>query len=197
MSWGKKRSMVALANYMSCVQKEGKRIAGLGASRVVRSPDDNTSTMSMEEEEESRSSDAPSRGLWMDMDCEGPKGSEDVSGLKSPEEDGEGSLHIDQCQHSRNWESIMEGYEGLAFDDPRSGSDTTITGTDSPSAPPFSPHDESGDSPLTRSRGFASRSLGLPMEAGGMLPLIPMVTTPTFGADMVEVHVPQSKLDNL
>ena len=91
----------------------------------------------------------------------------------------------------------MEGSEALAFGDPRSGSDTSITGVDSPSAPLFSPHDESGYSLPTRSRGSAPCSLGSPMEAGGMLLLVPVVTTPASGADTVEVHVPQSKLDNL
>ena len=138
LSWGEERSVVALASYVLHVQKEGKRIAGLRASRVVSSPDDDTSTMSMEEEEESQFLDAPSMGLQMDMDheadveSEGAKGSEDVSGQKSLEKDGKDSLCIDQCRHSRNWESIMEGSEGLAFDDPHSGSDTTIMGVDSP-----------------------------------------------------------------
>ena len=143
LSWGKERSAVALANYVPCMQKEGKRIAGLRVSRVVSSPDDNMSTTSMEEEEESWFLDAPSTGLQMDtnhevdMESEGPEGSEDVSRQKSPEEDGKDSPHIDQCQHSRNWESIMEGSEGLAFDDPHSGSDTTVMGVDSPSAPHY------------------------------------------------------------
>ena len=91
----------------------------------------------------------------------------------------------------------MEGSEGVAFDDPCSGSNTTITGVDSPSAPLFSPHDKSGDSLPTRLRGSAPRSLGSPMEAGGMPPLMPAVAMPASGADTVEVHVPQSKLDNL
>ena len=33
--WGKKRSVFALANYIPCMQKEGRRIARLGVSRVV------------------------------------------------------------------------------------------------------------------------------------------------------------------
>ena len=84
LSWGKERSVVALANYVLCAQKEGKRIAGLGASRVVNSPDDDTSTTSMEEEEESQFSDAPSMGPQTDTDhevdveSEGPEESKDV-----------------------------------------------------------------------------------------------------------------------
>ena len=153
--------MVAMANYVPHAQKKGKRIAGLRVSRVVSSLDDDMSTTSMDEEEESWFLDAPSTGPWMNTDCEadveseGPKGREDVSGQKSPEEDGEDSLRIDQHRHSRNWESIMEESEGLVFDDPCSGSDTIITEVDSSSVPPFSPRDESGDSPPTRSRGSA------------------------------------------
>ena len=132
LSWGEERSTVALANYVMHMQKEGKRIAGLGVSRVVSSPDDSMSTTSMEEE--SQFSDAPSMGPWTDMDhevdmeSEGVEGSKDMSGQKSPEEDGKDSPCIDQHWHSRNWEFIMEGSEGLAFDDPCSGSGTTSQG---------------------------------------------------------------------
>ena len=76
----------------------------------------------MSMEEESQFSDAPSTSPQMDMNCEadeeseGAKGSEgDVSGWKSAEEGVEASLHIDQCQHTQNWESVMEESEGLAF----------------------------------------------------------------------------------
>ena len=162
------------------------------------------STTSMEEEEESQFSDAPSMSLQMNTDCEadeeseGAKGSKgDVSGWKSAEEGVEASLHIDQCGCAWNWESIMEESEGLAFDNPCSGSDTTITGADSPSVPPSSPCDKSGDSPLTMSRGSAPHSQESPMEAGKMLPLTAMVTTPASSVDAVEVHVSQSELDNL
>ena len=137
LSWGEERSAVALANYILCTQKEGKRIARLGVNRVVSSPDDDTSTTSMEEEEELQFSDTPSMSPQTDTDCEvdeeseGAKGSEgDVSGRKSAEEGVEASLHIDQHQHTWNWESIMKESEGLAFDNPCSGSDTTITGLD-------------------------------------------------------------------
>ena len=125
--------------------------------------------------------------LWMDKDCEadeeseGAKGSEgEVSRQKSPEEGGEVSPRIDQCQHSQNWESIMEESEGLTFDNPCSGSDTTITGVDSLLVPLFSPHNKSGDSPPTRSRGSTPHSPGSPMEAGGMLLLMAVVATPVL-----------------
>ena len=98
LSWGKERSAVSLANYILCMQREEKRIAGLGVSRVVSSLDDDMSTTSMEEEEESWFSDVPSMGPWMDMnhevdlESEGAKRSEEgVSGGKILEEGGEAS----------------------------------------------------------------------------------------------------------
>ena len=204
LSWGDERSIVALANYIPCAQKEGKRIARLRVSRVVSSPDDDKSTTSMEEEEESQFSDAPSTSPQTDMDheadeeSEGAKGSEgDVSRQKSTEEGVEASPHIDQHWCTWNWKSIMEESEGLAFDDPRSGSDTTVTGVDSLSVPPSSPHDEFGDSLPTMSRGSAPHSQESPMEAGKMPPLTAAVTMPASSVDAVEVHVSQSELGNL
>ena len=204
LSWGEERSVVALANYVQHALKEGKRIARLRVSRVVSCPGDNSSTTSMEGGEESQFSDTPSMGLQMDMDrevgeeSEEPVGSEgEVSRQTNPGEEAKASPHIDRCQCSQNWESVMEESAGSAFDDLCSGSDTTITGVDTLSAPPFSPRDESGDSPPTRSRGSAPHSLGSPMEAGGMPPLVPVVTIPASGADTVEVRVPQFELDNL
>ena len=156
----------------------------------------------MEGEEESQFSDAPSMGLHTDMECEvgeeskEPIGSEEeVSGQTSPGEGAEASLHIDQCQHSWKWESIMEESVGLAYDDPCSSSDTTVTGVDSPSVPPLSSCDESGGSPPTRLRGSTPCLLGSPMEE--MLPLVPAVAMPASGTDTVEVHISQSELDNL
>ena len=91
----------------------------------------------------------------------------------------------------------MEELEGLAFDDHHSGSDTTVTRVDSLSVPPSSPCDELGDSPPTRSKDSAPHAQESPMEARGMLPLMAVVATLASGADAVEVHVSQSKLDNL
>ena len=91
----------------------------------------------------------------------------------------------------------MEESVGLAYDDPCSSSDTTVRGADSPPVPPLSSCNESGGSPPSRSRGSAPHLPGSPMEAGEMLLLVPTVTMPTPGGDTVEVHVPQSELDNL
>ena len=149
----------------------------------------------MEGEEELRFSDVPSMGPHMDMDHEAgkereePIGSEEeVSGLTSPGEGAEASPHIDRCQHSQNWESIMEESAELAYDDPYSSSDTTVMGVDSPSVPPLSSPDESEGSLPTRLRGSAPCSPGSPMEE--MRSLVPAVATPASGVDTVEVHVP-------
>ena len=204
LSWGEERSMVALANYIPHAQKEKRRIARLRVRRVVSSLDNDMSTTSMEEEEKSQFSDTPSMSPQMDMDCEADEESErakgskgDVSRWKSAEEGVEASPCIDQCWHAQNWESVMEESEGLFFDDPHSGSDTTITGVDSPSVPLSSPPDKSGDSPPTMIRGSAPRSQESPMEAEKMLPLTAVVTMLASSVDAVEVHVSQPKLDNL
>ena len=89
----------------------------------------------------------------------------------------------------------MEELEGLAYDDPCTSSDATIMGVDSQSVPPLSSDDKSGNSPPTTSRGSAPHSPGLPMEEMPLLVLA--VATLASGADTVEVHIPQSELDNL
>ena len=89
----------------------------------------------------------------------------------------------------------MEELEGLAYDDPRSSSNATVTGVDSLPGPPLSSRDESANSPPNTSRGSAPRLLASSMEQ--MPPLVPAVATPASGMDTVEVHIPQSKLDNL
>ena len=89
----------------------------------------------------------------------------------------------------------MEESVRLAYDNPYSSSDTTIMGVDSPSVPPLSSCDESGGSPPTRSGSSTPHSPGSPMEE--MPLLVPTVAMLASGADTVEVHVPQSELDNL
>ena len=202
LSWAEERSAVALANYVPRPPKKAERIARLGAGRVVSFPGDDLLMTSMEGEEESWFSDIPSMGPHIDMDCEAGEESEEligseeeVSGWTSPGEGSEASPHINRCQCSQNWESIMEESVGLAYDDPHYSSDTTVIGVDSPLVPPLSSHDESGGSPPTRSRGSTPCSLRSPMEE--MPPLVPAVATPASGMATVEVHVPQSELDNL
>ena len=54
----------------------------------------------------------------------------------------------------------MEESEGLAYDDPHSGSDATIMEY-SPPGPQLSLHDESADSPSNASRGFSPLLAGV------------------------------------
>ena len=201
LSWAEERSVVALASYILRAQEEAERITRLGVGRVMSCLGDDSSMMSMEGEE-LQFSDAPSTGPHMDTDHEAgeeseePVGSEEeANGQISPGEGAEANLCTNCCQCSQNWESIMEELEGLAYDDPHSSSDATITGADSLSVPPLSSHEESGNSPPTTVRGSAPCAPGLPMEQ--MPPLVPAVAMPASGADTVEVHMPQSELDNL
>ena len=166
----------------------------------------------MEEEEESQFSDALSMSQQMDTDFETNEESEgveesegDVSGQKSAEEGVEASRHIDQHWCAHNWESLMEESEGLAFDEPCSGSDTTVTWVDSPLAPSSSPHDKSGGSQsfkssgflLTMSRGSTPHSQESPIKAGEVPLLTAAATMPASSVDAVGVQVSQSELDDL
>ena len=85
----------------------------------------------------------------------------------------------------------MEESEGLAYDDPHSDSNATITGADGLQGPQLSLHDEPVDSLPNTLRGSASHSPGSPM--GYMLLLVPVVT----GVDVVKVHVTKAELDDL
>ena len=201
LSWAKEKLAVALANYVLHAQEEAKRIARLRAGQVVSCPGDDSSMTSMEGEE-SWFSDTPSTGPHTDTDHEVSKESEEPivsedgsNGQMSPGEGAEANPCTDCCQCSQNWESVMEESEELAYDDPYSSSDATVMVADSLLVPPLSSCEESGNSPPTTARGPAPLTQGLPMEQ--MLPLVPAVTTPASGADTVEVHIPQSELDNL
>ena len=154
------------------------------------------------EGEESQFSVALSTGPHMDMDHEASKESEEpivsedgVNGQTSPGEEAEANPCTDHHRHSQNWESIVEELEELAYNNPCCSSYATIMGADSLLVPPLSSHEESGNSPPTTARGPAPHAQGSPMEQ--MPLLVPAVATPALGADTVEVHVPQSELDNL
>ena len=91
----------------------------------------------------------------------------------------------------QNWEAIMEEAEGLAYDDPRSDSDTTVMGADGSQGPALSLHDEAANSPPHTLRHVAPCRLGSPMDH--MLPVEVAVT----GGDAIKVHVNKAELDNL
>ena len=58
----------------------------------------------------------------------------------------------------------MEEAEGLAYDDPRSDSNTTVMGADGLQGPKLFLCEEPTDSPPNTLRSLARHSLGLPME---------------------------------
>ena len=80
--------------------------------------------------------------------------------------------------HSRDWEAVIEGSEGLAYDDPWSDSDTKVMGADCPLGPVSSPLTQS---PATPHMPGSPMDRLLPMEA----------------AIAVEVHMTESELDDL
>ena len=70
------------------------------------------------------------------MDCKVGDESEDgVGGQTSPGDKAETNTGTNRHQHPWNWEAVMEGSEGLAYDDPQSA---TITGVDGSQGPELS-----------------------------------------------------------
>ena len=85
----------------------------------------------------------------------------------------------------------MEESEGLAYNDPHSDSDATITGVDGLQGPQLSSCDEPADSPPNTPWGLAPHSPGSPMDH---MPLL----MPTIAVvDTFEVHVTEAELDGL
>ena len=103
LTWAEERSAMALANYVPCIPAEAAQIARLGAYQIVSCPED----FSTSEEEETQHSNPQT------MDPEHEDESEDRAGQNHPEEEAEPN----RWQHPRNWEAIMEGAEGLTYDD--------------------------------------------------------------------------------
>ena len=125
--------------------------------------------------------------LTMGMDPKREDESEDGAVQTDPEEEEEPNRR--RCP--RDWEAIMEGAEGLAYDDPWSDSDTTVTGADGPQGPALSLHDEAIN-PLSHTpRYVALRMPGLPMDH--MSPLEAAIAS----GDAIKVHVDEAELDNL
>ena len=75
------------------------------------------------------------------MDPEQEDESEDGVRQTDPEEEAEPNRQ--QCP--RDWEAIMEGAEGLAYDDPPSDSNAMVMAVDSLQGPAFSLHDEAAN----------------------------------------------------
>ena len=112
--------------------------------------------------------------LTMDTKPEWEEESEDGA----RETDLEEVAEPNRWQHLQDWEAVMEGSEGLAYDYPQSDSDATVMGADCPWGPALSPHTLSHVTPHT---------LGSPMDQ--LLPMEVAITT--------EVHVNESELDDL
>ena len=93
---------------------------------------------------------------------------EDESEDRARQTDHEEGVEPDRWQHSWDWESVMEGSQGLAYD-PRSDSDATMTGVECPWGTASSPP----------TRGPATLCMpGSPMET-------------------LEVHVNEAELEDL
>ena len=168
LTWAKERSTVALANYILRIPEEVAQITRLRAHQLVSWPND--SSMLGEEEEEAWDSEPPT----MDTELKWGEESKDRARQTDLEEEGEPN----RWQHSRDWEAVMEGSEGLAYDDPWSDSDATVMGVDCLWRPASSPHTWSHVTP---------HMPGSPMDQ-----LPPMET-----AIAVEVHVNELELEDL
>ena len=74
--------------------------------------------------------------LTMDTEPEWGEESED----RARQTDQVEEVEPNRQWHSWDWKAVMEGSEGLAYDDPQSDSDTVVTGVDCPQGPVLSPH---------------------------------------------------------
>ena len=106
LTWAKDRSAVALMNYVPCIPAEAAQIVRLGAHQIVSCPD-NSSTSEEEEVQHPKLQ-------TMDTEPEQEEESEDGARQTDPEEEAEPNRR--RCPW--DWEAVMEGSEGLAYDDP-------------------------------------------------------------------------------
>ena len=162
LTWAKERSAIALANYVPCIPEEAQ-IARLGAHRIVSWPDDSSTS----EEEEAQHPELQT------MDTEPEQGEESEDGARQTDLE-------EEVEPNRWWdlEAVMEGLEGLAYDDPWSDSDVMMMGADCLRGPALSPQTPSHATP---------HMLRSPMD---QLP-------PLEAAITVEVHMNKSELDDL
>ena len=126
----------------------------------------------------------------MDTEPKREDESEDGASQNDPEEEAEPN----RWRCPRNWEAIMEGAEGLTYDDPWSDSTdstATVTGADGSQGSALSLHNEATNCLPHTPRHATLHMPGLPMDH--MQPLEVAIT----GRDAVEVHVDKAELDNL
>ena len=179
LPWAEKRSTVALANYVPCIPAEAARIARLGAFQIVSCP----SNSSTSEEEEARHPELQTT----DTEPEWEEESED----RARQTDLEEEVEPNRWRCLRDWEAIMEGLEGLTYDDPQSDSNAMVTGADGLQGPALSLCGKATN-PLPHTLRHAAPSMpGSLMDH--MLPLEAAIA----GGDAVEVHVDEAELDNL
>ena len=180
LTWAKERSAVALVNYVPCAPAEVAQIAKLGARQIVSCLNSSSSEEDEVPHPEPQTTDTELK----------QKESEDGAGHTDPEEE----VEPDRRQHTWDWEAIIEGSEGLAYDDPRLDSMdfmATVMGADNSWGPALSLHDEAINYPPHTPRSVTLHMLGSPMDQ--MLPLEVAVT----GRDAVEVHMDKDELKNL
>ena len=134
LTWAEERSAIALANYVPHIPDEVAEIARLGAHQLVSWPNDSSTS----EEEEDAWDPEP-----LTMDTEEWR---EESGDGARQTDLKERVEPDRWQHSWNWEAVMEGLQGLAYDDPLSnammmGADCPWGSTSSPPTwGPVTPH---------------------------------------------------------
>ena len=136
LTWAEERSAVALANYVPHALAEVAQIAKLGACLIVSCPDSSSSEEDKVPHPESQTTDTELE--WEE--------SEDGARWTDPEEE----VEPDRWGHLQDWEAVMEGSEGLAYDDPQSDSmDSTamVMGVDNSQGPALSLHDEAINHP--------------------------------------------------
>ena len=109
LSWAEERSAVALANYVPCIPVGVAQITRLEASQIVSCPGEDSTS----EEKEAQHPDLPTTHT-------DPKQEDETEARQTdPEEEAEPN----RWQCPQDWEAIMEGAKGLAYDDPQSDSD--------------------------------------------------------------------------
>ena len=147
---------------MLCIPDEAAWIVRLGARQLVSWPND-SSTL---EEEDAWDPELPTMNTK-----EWGKESEDGARQTNLEE----GVEPNRWRRSLDWKAVMEGLQGLAYDNPWSDLDATVMGADCPRGPVSSPHTWS---PVT---------LRMPGSLMDQLP--PM--------EAMEVHVNESELEDL
>ena len=124
----KKRSTIALTNYVSCIPEEVAQITRLGACQIVSWPNDSSTS----EEEEAQHPEPPT------TDTEPEWGEESEDGARQTDQEEEAEPNRWQC--SWDWEAVIEGSEGIAYDDLWLDSNAMVMGVGCPQGPALLPH---------------------------------------------------------